>query len=129
MDGTTSPWGDMYNAGNKSWDWGVNAAFQSKLIQLAGDPNNIWGSAPSFHNYWAATFVFFALHKHIKNRWRVPMIIIGVLISLSTLLLHQHNFMDVVITYTMLGLILIWESKSNFVFRFETWYDKLFKLK
>jgi membrane-associated phospholipid phosphatase len=121
--------GTLYNQGYKSWDWAVNQPFQTTLTSLAHNPDNIWGSAPSFHNYWAATFVFFALRKNVRWCWRTPMLVLGTLISISTLVLHQHNLADIAITYTMLGLVLIWQNYRNFDLRFEQWWDKLFKVK
>jgi len=121
--------GLMYDAGNHSWDWGCNKLFHSELIQLSQSGDNIWGSAPSFHNYWAALFIFFGLQKKVKAYYRYPMILLGLLITFSTLTLHQHNLADVLITYTMVGLILIWERCSKLALRFENWYDKLFGIK
>jgi len=121
--------GLMYEAGNHSWDWGVNKLFHSDIIRLSQSGDNIWGSAPSFHNYWAALFVFFGLHKNVKWYYRYPMILAGLFITFSTLTLHQHNLADVVITYTMVGLILIWEKSSKLVWKFENFYNRLFKVK
>jgi len=125
----TDQLGLVYNTGNHSWDWGCNKLFHSQLIQLSQSGDNIWGSAPSFHNYWAALFVFFGLNKKVKWYFRYPMILAGLMITFSTLTLHQHNLADVLITYTMVGLILIWERYSKLVWRFENWYNKLFRVK
>jgi len=57
------------------------------------------------------------------------MILAGLFITFSTLTLHQHNLADVVITYTMVGLILIWEKSSKLVWKFENFYNRLFKVK
>jgi len=123
------PGGSMYEVGNHSWDWNCNKYFHTQLEQLAQSGDNIWGSAPSFHNYWAALFVFFGLNKKVKWYFRYPMILAGLMITFSTLTLHQHNLADVLITYTMVGLILIWERYSKLVWRFENWYNKVFKVK
>ncbi|MDR3249908.1 MAG: phosphatase PAP2 family protein [Mycoplasmataceae bacterium] len=123
------PDGSIYKAGFHSWDWTVNQPFHSELIALANDPNNIYGSAPSFHNYWAAMFIFFAIGKHIKLYWKGPMIACGLLISISTLMLHQHNLADIAITYATACLILMWEIHANISTKFEQAWDKWFKIK
>jgi len=123
------PGGSMYEAGNTSWEWACNKYFHTYIQQIDFNPNNIWGSAPSFHNYWAALFIFFGINKKVKWYYRYPMILAGFMITFSTLTLHQHNLADVLITYTMVGLILIWERYSKLVWRFENWYNKLFKVK
>jgi len=120
--------GVMYDAGNTSWNWASNKLFHSELIQLSQSGANIWGSAPSFHNYWAALFIFFGLQRNVKWYFKLPMVLLGALITISTLTLHQHNLADVLITYTMVGLILLWEKNREMVFKFENWYNKLFRV-
>ncbi|MDR0985903.1 MAG: phosphatase PAP2 family protein [Mycoplasmataceae bacterium] len=83
---------------------------------------NIWGSFPSFHNFWAFILVAFGLMKGTKNRYRYPMIVFGLLLSLSTLMLHQHNIMDVIITYALgflcwvIDIWLNWTNRLNKLF-------------
>ncbi|MDR1185550.1 MAG: phosphatase PAP2 family protein [Coriobacteriales bacterium] len=84
----------------------ASAPFYDTLVSLSQNPDNIWGSFPSYHNYWASLFVLFALAPKVKWYYRYPMIIMGLLISLATLMLHQHCLMDVVLTYAMTGLFL-----------------------
>ncbi|MDR1823950.1 MAG: phosphatase PAP2 family protein [Bifidobacteriaceae bacterium] len=94
------------------------ALFHDSLVSLSQSHANIWGSFPSYHNYWAALFIFFALTPGVKARWRYPMLALGALISLSTLTLHQHCVLDVVLTYAMTALFLA-------LTRWFHWDDKL----
>jgi hypothetical protein len=94
-----------------------SAPFYSLIEPLSESSVNIWGSFPSYHNYWASILIVFGLMKGVKLVWRVPMVTMGVLISLSTLTLHQHCVMDVVLTYAMTLIFLAvtvqfhWDNK------------------
>ncbi|MBC6499326.1 hypothetical protein H7R52_11715 [Weissella confusa] len=62
---------------------------------------NVFGSFPSYHNTWAALAVFFgvvALREH-RSVLGVICVVFGLLITLSTFLLHQHAVLDAVFTY------------------------------
>jgi len=106
----------------------ANAWFRDTLIQLAHSSDNIWGSFPSYHNYWASIFIFFGLRKGTRWYFRSLMILLGVLISLSTLLLHQHCVMDVLITYSMTAVFIYIIEKYALAERFESFLNKMFRV-
>jgi membrane-associated phospholipid phosphatase len=87
-----------------------NSMFYSQITALDSSPLNVFGSWPSYHNFWAGISVLFGLygltHSHKRHRriGGVICIFYGLLISLSTLVLHQHAFLDFVFTYAMIGL-------------------------
>jgi hypothetical protein len=95
--------------------------FFEEINRLAHSQNNIWGSFPSYHNYWAALFIFFALAKDTRPLCRIPMILLGAAISLSTLFLHQHCVMDVILTYAMTALFLFIDGRYRLAARLEHW--------
>ena len=67
---------------------------------------NVFGSFPSYHNTWAALAVFFgvvALREH-RSVLGTICVVFGLLITLSTFLLHQHAVLDAVFTYALVGL-------------------------
>ena len=88
--------------------------FDSDLCRDANGDNsvldsssvNVFGSFPSYHNTWAALAVFFgvvALREH-RSVLGVICVVFGLLITLSTFLLHQHAVLDAVFTYALVGL-------------------------
>jgi hypothetical protein len=99
----------------------TTAPFYNELVALSQNHDNIWGSFPSYHNYWASLLIFFALFQGTKNRIRIPMILVGILITLSTLFLHQHCVFDVILTYAMTGLFLFLTVKFKLDIRLEKW--------
>jgi len=105
-----------------------DAWFHDTIYQLAHSPHNIWGSFPSYHNYWASLFIFFGLAKGTRWYFRYPMILLGAAISLSTLLLHQHCVMDVLITYPMTALFLYLTDTYRLAEGLEAFLDRLFKV-
>ncbi|MDR1798229.1 MAG: phosphatase PAP2 family protein [Clostridiales Family XIII bacterium] len=78
-----------------------NAPYYTDIYALADSSVNIWGSFPSYHNYWASLLVLFPLFGHAKPGWKILLIAMGGAITLSTLTLHQHCVMDAVLTYAM----------------------------
>jgi len=78
-----------------------NAPYYNDIYQLADSSVNIWGSFPSYHNYWAALLVLFPIFLRAKAGWKILLIAMGAAITLSTLTLHQHCVMDAVLTYAM----------------------------
>ncbi|GMO16749.1 MAG: hypothetical protein Ta2E_08070 [Mycoplasmoidaceae bacterium] len=114
--------------GKNGWDASINKPFHNELEKLANDNNNIYGSCPSYHNYWAALFIFFGFKKGVKAHWRSIMLTLGTLISVSTLLLHQHNVIDVIVTYAMTYCFIVIEKKYDFANRFEKLLNKIFKV-
>jgi hypothetical protein len=56
------------------------------------------------------------------------MITIGVLISLSTLMLHQHNIPDVIVTYSMTGMFLLIDKQFLLSTKLETISNKIFNI-
>jgi membrane-associated phospholipid phosphatase len=89
--------------------------FHDYIVKLADNPENIWGSCPSFHNYWAALFILYGLKKDVKWYFRYPMLVFGIMISLSTLMLHQHNLADIIITYSFTFLFAYLIKKYDLV--------------
>jgi hypothetical protein len=85
----------------------MNGAFHKQLQDLAGNENNIWGSAPSYHNFWASILFFFGISSAKKWWGKTISITLGVVLSISTLTLHQHNIFDVIMTYSM-TLFFMW---------------------
>ncbi|MDR0888378.1 MAG: phosphatase PAP2 family protein [Coriobacteriales bacterium] len=87
-----------------------NSMFYDQITALDSSPLNVFGSWPSYHNFWAGTSVLFGIcgiaygQKRHRKIGGVVCIIYGLLISLSTLVLHQHAFLDFVFTYAMIGL-------------------------
>lgn len=114
--------------GTNGWDNQFNSLFHNELSNLANDSKNIWGSCPSYHNYWASLFILFAFKKNVKSYFRYPMITIGVLISLSTLMLHQHNIPDVIVTYSMTGMFLLIDKQFLLSTKLETISNKIFNI-
>lgn len=90
-----------------------NSMFYKEIVSLANDSNNVFGSCPSFHNFWASLFVFFGLKKNTKIWWKIIMPLIGILITLSTIFLHQHTFGDILFTYILCGLIYLIDLQFN----------------
>jgi hypothetical protein len=121
MPTTTTP-ADFINGTYMTLPQG--APFAASLIALSQNSNNIWGSFPSYHNYWASLFVFFAFMPKVRWYWRYPMIIMGMLISLSTLGLHQHCVLDVVLTYAMTGLFLTLTTRCKLDVKLLAWFEK-----
>ncbi|MDR0831198.1 MAG: phosphatase PAP2 family protein [Prevotellaceae bacterium] len=103
------------------------APFYDTIKNLSRSGDNIWGSFPSYHNYWAALFIFFAFKNGTRWFWRYPMILMGVLISLSTLFLHQHCLLDIIITYAMTVWFMKIIDEHSLDTRFEMFLDKLFR--
>jgi hypothetical protein len=101
-----------------------SAPFHDSLVSLSQSGDNIWGSFPSYHNYWAALFVFFALTPGVRARWRYPMIVLGALISLSTLTLHQHCVADVVLTYGLTALFLALTALFHWDDKLLAWFER-----
>jgi hypothetical protein len=118
-----------YTRINTSWDWGINSLFQGTLKNLANDSNNVFGSAPSYHNFWAAILVFFGILNTRKWWIKTICIFFGVLLSISTLTLHQHNLFDVGLTYCMTGLGLWLINKYKWDDKISNCFNKLFKVK
>jgi len=91
-----------------------DAPFYGDIYALADSSVNIWGSFPSYHNYWAALFVLFPIFFRAKPVWKIILIVMGGAITLSTLTLHQHCIMDAVLTYAMTALFYLltlqWEK-------------------
>jgi hypothetical protein len=85
--------------------------------------NNVFGSLPSFHNFWAALLVFFGIRHGTKMKFRIPMIIIGLLISLSTLMIHQHNLIDIIATYGMTMFIWLADEWFRWSMRLDYWVN------
>jgi hypothetical protein len=85
--------------------------------------NNIFGSLPSFHNFWAALLVFFGIRHGTKLKFRVPMITIGLLISLSTLMIHQHNIIDIIATYGLTMFFWLADEWFRWSMRLDYWVD------
>jgi hypothetical protein len=106
----------------------TNAPFYNEIIKLANNPSNIWGAAPSYHNYWASLFIFFAFKKDVKFYFRYPMVIIGALISISTFMLHQHNVADAVITYSMTFAFICIINLYKLDYKFELCINKIFRI-
>lgn len=105
----------------------TSAPFYNIIHKLGEDSRNVYGACPSYHNYWAILLIFFAFKRNIKWYWRYPMMALGLLVSLSTLMLHQHYLADVVITYSM-ALLFFWIIRIyNFGQRLEILCNKLFK--
>jgi hypothetical protein len=79
--------------------------FYAQIAQLDSSSVNVFGSMPSFHNVWAAFAVGFGIVAlRAGKRWRGWLMIgFGLLITLSTFLLHQHAIMDAVLTYLLVG--------------------------
>jgi len=106
----------------------TNAMFFPYINYLDHATYNVFGSFPSYHNFWASLLVYFGLEKiNIKNTkiiLKVIMVIIGILISISTLTLHQHNVLDVILTYCLTGIFMYIISKYNLISKF----GKLFKI-
>ncbi|MDR0366315.1 MAG: phosphatase PAP2 family protein [Bifidobacteriaceae bacterium] len=100
------------------------APFHDAIVELSKSADNIWGSCPSYHNYWASLFIILALAPGVKAGWRYPMVVLGGLITLSTLMLHQHCVMDVVITYAMTGLFLFITIKLKLDKKLIAWFIK-----
>ncbi|MDR0724261.1 MAG: phosphatase PAP2 family protein, partial [Endomicrobium sp.] len=105
-----------------------NSMFYQIINELSVSENNIWGSFPSYHNFWASLFIFFALGKSVKWFYRYPMLLLGSLISLSTLVLHQHCLMDVIMTYTMTGIFFHLINKYNLAIQFEKFLNRILKI-
>jgi hypothetical protein len=102
----------------------ADAPFHDTLVALSQSGDNIWGSFPSYHNYWASLLVLFALAPDVRWFWRYPMIIAGVLISLSTLTLHQHCLLDVILTYAMTGIFLAITVRFKLDEKLLRWFEK-----
>jgi hypothetical protein len=100
------------------------APFYDTLVALSQNPDNIWGSFPSYHNYWASIFVLFALTPGTRWFWRYPMIAVGASVSLSTLTLHQHCLMDVILTYAMTGIFLAVTVRYKLDEKLLRWFEK-----
>jgi hypothetical protein len=101
-----------------------DAPFYETIVSLSQSGDNIWGSFPSYHNYWAALLVMFALAPNVKWYYRYPMIAAGLLVSLSTLLLHQHCLLDVILTYALTGLFLAISIKRRLDAKLLGWFVK-----
>lgn len=107
----------------------TDATFYSVINELSVSGHNIWGSFPSYHNFWASLVILFALKKNVKWFYRYTMLILGGLISLSTLTLHQHCLMDVVMTYVMTGIFFHLMNKYDLAIRFEEFLNRVFRIK
>ncbi len=83
-----------------------DSAFYSQIAVLDSSSVNVFGSFPSYHNTWAALAVFFGVVAHREHRsvLGVICVVFGLLITLSTFLLHQHAVLDAVFTYALVGL-------------------------
>lgn len=57
------------------------------------------------------------------------MLILGSLISLSTLTLHQHCLMDVVMTYVMTGIFFHLMNKYDLAIQLEKFLNRVFRIK
>jgi len=106
-----------------------DATFYSAINELSVSGHNIWGSFPSYHNFWASLFIFFAFKKNVKWFYRYTMLILGSLISLSTLTLHQHCLMDVVMTYVMTGIFFHLMNKYDLAIQLEKFLNRVFRIK
>jgi hypothetical protein len=73
-------------------------------------------------------FVFFAFKKDVKFYFRYPMIAIGALISISTFMLHQHNVLDAIITYSMTFIFICIVNLYKLADRFELFINKIFRI-
>jgi membrane-associated phospholipid phosphatase len=87
-----------------------NSMFYDQIVYMDSSPLNVFGSWPSYHNFWAGISVLFGVigitsgkkpHRKIGG---IICIIYGLLITTSTLVLHQHAILDFVFTYAMIGL-------------------------
>jgi membrane-associated phospholipid phosphatase len=84
----------------------ADSMFYSTFAALDLSPFNVFGSFPSYHNFWAALFVLFGI-SGVKNGSRIfggIVILYGLVVSLSTLMLHQHALLDVIFTYAIVCL-------------------------
>ncbi|MDR1013204.1 MAG: phosphatase PAP2 family protein, partial [Lactobacillales bacterium] len=103
-----------------------SAPFYHTALKLASNTNNIWGAFPSYHNFWAALFIIIPLidrrEENKQNRnWRIASTIIGSLITISTLVLHQHAFLDVVFTYLLTLSIYFIVIRTSIVTKTAKW--------
>jgi hypothetical protein len=83
-----------------------NAMFHDSIKSLSTNLLNIFGSFPSYHNFWAGILVLFGIIG-FKNKHHIlgPILIVyGLTISISTLVLHQHALLDLLLTYIMIGI-------------------------
>jgi hypothetical protein len=92
-----------------------DTTFYSVINELSVSGHNIGGSFPSYHNFWASLFIFFALKKNVKCFYRYMMLILGGLISLSTLTFTSIALWDVVMTYVMTGIFFHLMNKYDLV--------------
>jgi hypothetical protein len=87
----------------------AGSMFYNTIATIDSSSLNVFGSFPSYHNFWAALFVLFGI-VGVKNRNRILggiVVIYGLAISLSTLMLHQHALLDFVFTYALVCVFYI----------------------
>ncbi|MDR0950360.1 MAG: hypothetical protein LBM13_01795, partial [Candidatus Ancillula sp.] len=105
-----------------------NSMFFQTISDLDSSPLNVFGSFPSYHNFWAGLCVLFGIiglvnaknrtHKLAVQIGGILFIIYGLAISVSTLVLHQHAILDFVFTYIMVAIFYFVMSKFK-------WDEKL----
>jgi len=78
-----------------------NAPFYENIYHLAHNSANVWGSWPSYHNFWASMLVLFPLMQKGMTWKKAVLIVMGLVVSLATFTLHQHAVADAVLTYLM----------------------------
>ncbi|MDR3190595.1 MAG: hypothetical protein LBT80_05240 [Lactobacillaceae bacterium] len=78
-----------------------SAPFYENINRLAHNSANVWGSWPSYHNFWASMLVLFPLMSKGFNFKKALIVVMGLVISLATFTLHQHALADAVLTYVM----------------------------
>jgi hypothetical protein len=82
-----------------------DSLFYQSIAQLDSSSVNVFGSFPSYHNTWAALSVAFGLVGLKHNRPVIGWVCValGLAITVSTLVLHQHALLDAVFTYLMVA--------------------------
>lgn len=101
--------------------------FYDTITWMQNSHFNSIGACPSFHNHWAALFIIFALQKNVKAYFRYPMIFIGLLITFSTIALHQHGFVDIGVTYVLCWMSVLIDYRYKLSEKLGTKFDKIFK--
>lgn len=111
-----------------------NVLFYDLAVTLSQNVNNIWGAFPSYHNFWASLLVIIPFSKYSEKgknlKWKLFSVSLGLFISVSTLVLHQHALLDAVFTYLLTLMIYGIVTKTSLVNKMSSWLfaDKHTKL-
>jgi hypothetical protein len=77
-----------------------------QVASLVSDPINVFGVIPSYPNVWACLILITAISAFAKNKFKLALLflILGIVSTMTTLLLHQCGVAQVSITFGIVAI-------------------------